>query len=176
MSEDTALLVIDVQVGMFAEPDLPNRAPELLATIRSLLDRARAVQVPVIYIQHGSDRAGHPLQLGTPGWPIHPAIAPLEGEPVVGKRTPDSFHETTLLAELEARGIRRVVLTGLQTELCVDTTCRRACSLGYDVVLVADGHSTWDTERLKAPQIVAHHNAILGDWFATLRPARAVEF
>jgi nicotinamidase-related amidase len=64
----------------------------------------------------------------------------------------------------------------MQTEYCVDTTCRRAYSLGYDIVLVEDGHSTWDTEHLAASQVIAHHNATLGGWFATLRVASDIAF
>jgi nicotinamidase-related amidase len=62
-----------------------------------------------------------------------------------------------------------VIITGVQTEYCVDTTCRRAYSLGYHVVLIRDAHSTYDTNTLTASQIIAHHNNILGGWFAELK-------
>jgi len=71
--------------------------------------------------------------------------------------------------ELDIRGIKKLVITGLQTEYCVDTTCRRAYSLGYDVVLVKDAHSTWDSGDLSAQQIIDHHNNVLGGWFVTLK-------
>jgi nicotinamidase-related amidase len=173
---DTALLVIDVQVGMFAEDDPVYQGDALLANISSLLEKARQADIPIIYIQHGSERKGHPLELGTPGWQIHPAITPHEGDAIIQKRMPDSFYETNLQQELEACGIKKLVITGIQTELCVDTTCKRACSLDYDVTLVADAHSTWDREQLCAPQIIAHHNSLLGDWFATVKPASEVMF
>jgi nicotinamidase-related amidase len=69
-----------------------------------------------------------------------------------------------------------LVVAGIQTEYCVDTTCRRAYSLGYDVTLVQDGHSTWDTPDLCAPQIIAHHNRTLGGWFVTPQAAEAIAF
>ncbi|MEO7910374.1 MAG: cysteine hydrolase family protein [Roseiflexaceae bacterium] len=175
MSSDTALLVIDVQNGMFAEDDPVYHGAELLATIGELLAKARAAEVPVIYIQHNGG-PGHPLESGSEGWPIHPAIPPANGEPVIGKSTPDSFHETMLQAELEARGIVKLVVAGIQTELCVDTTCRRASSLGYQTTLACDAHSTWDSRTLSAGQIIAHHNDALKGWFVMPKPASEIRF
>jgi nicotinamidase-related amidase len=175
MSHDTALLVIDVQNGMFAETDPVYHGARLLETIGELLTKARAAQMPVIYIQHNGG-PGDSLEPGSAGWPIHPAIAPAEGEPVIQKATPDSFHETMLQAELEARGIVKLVITGIQTELCVDTTCRRAASLGYQTMLVRDAHSTWDSRTLSAAQIIAHHNDALNGWFVTPKPAGEIAF
>jgi nicotinamidase-related amidase len=172
---DTALLVIDVQVNMFAEDDPVYQGDELLARIQSLLTKARQAEIPVIYVQHGRERKGHPMEIGTPGWQIHPAIAPQEGDTVVRKHMPDAFYQTNLQQELDARGIKKLVIAGIQTDLCVDTTTRRACSLDYKVMLVEDGHSTWHTE-LSASQIIAHHNRILGDWFATLKKESEISF
>jgi nicotinamidase-related amidase len=129
----------------------------------------------VIYVQHsGGD--GAPDEPGTPGWAIHPAIAPAGGDTVVHKRDPDAFQGTNLQAVLESGEIGKLVVVGIQTEYCVDTTCRRAYSLGYEVTLVADGHSTWDGDALTAEQIIAHHNDVLGGWFVTLKAADKVEF
>ncbi|HEV8190325.1 MAG TPA: cysteine hydrolase family protein, partial [Ktedonobacterales bacterium] len=154
MANKAALLIVDVQLGMFDEVDPVYNGRELLETLDGLIARARETGVPVMYVQH-QGRAGHPLAPDAPGYPIHPAIAPRPGEAVVTKRTPDSFHQTTLQEELAAKGIEQLVLAGIQTELCIDTTCRRASSLGYDVTLVTDGHSTWDRGRLSAAQIIA---------------------
>jgi nicotinamidase-related amidase len=173
---NTALLVVDVQVGMFAQGNPVYRGDELLASIGSLLKKARQSEIPIIYIQQGSERPGHPLEKGTPGWQIHPAIAPQTGEVVVPKCMPDAFYETNLRQELVARGVKNLVITGIQTELCVDATCRQACSLSYDVTLVADAHSTWDRGALSAAQIIAHHNSLLGDWFTTLKQGSEITF
>jgi len=170
-----ALLIIDVQLGMFHDDAPVHKGEDLLSTIGDLIARARAAEIPVIYIQHTGGR-GHRLEPGTPGWPIHPAIAPVDGELIVHKHYPDSFQETNLHEELKARGIGRLIIAGIQTEYCVDTTCRRARSLGYDVTLVEDAHSTWDTDHLSASQIIDHHNQVLSGWFVTLETARAVNF
>jgi nicotinamidase-related amidase len=55
---------------------------------------------------------------------------------MIKKETPDAFHKTNLHQKLKSKGIEKLVIAGLQTEYCIDTTCRRAYSLGYEVVLV----------------------------------------
>ena len=77
---------------------------------------------------------------------------------------------------MQTRGIGHLIIAGIQTEYCVDTTCRRGCSLGYEVTLVEDAHSTWDTEHLTASQIIDHHNQVLSGWFVTLEAARRIKF
>ena len=175
MSNDTALLVIDMQACNFEDAAPVYGGSDLLTKISGLITRARAAGVPVVYVQHcGPDGAID--QPGTPGWEIHPAIVPIKGEVVVQKRHPDAFQETNLQRQLEAKGIERLIITGIQTEYCVDTTCRRAYSLGYDVTLVKDAHSTWDTDHITAPQTIAHHNDVLGGWFAQLKAASEIDF
>jgi nicotinamidase-related amidase len=88
-------------------------------------------------------------------------VAP--GDPIVPKTATDSFHQTTLQALLQQLGVNQLVVCGLQSEFCVDTTVRRALGLGYPVTLVADGHSTMDNRLLKAPQISAHHTETLAN-------------
>ncbi len=175
MHNNTALVIIDVQLGMFDDSDPVYNGNELLATIGALISRARTSGISVIYIQHdGGDN--HPLRPDKPGWPIHAAIAPTKDDLVIRKRHPDSFQETSFQRELETRGIKHLIVAGIQTECCIDTTCRRAYSLGYDVTLVQDAHSTWDTEYLKASQIIAHHNQVLGGWFVTVKTATEIQF
>lgn len=174
MSRETALVIIDVQAGMF-DPAYPICQGEaLLAAIQTLTAKARAADAHVVYVRHGEGPES-PLEYGTPGWQVHPSISPLPEDLIIDKRSPDSFHQTPLQAELEARGVKRLVLTGIQTEYCVDTTCRRAFSQGYSVTLVKNGHATWDSSTLSAPQIIAHHNEVLAT-FAKVIDSSEVEF
>jgi nicotinamidase-related amidase len=177
VDDKTALVVIDTQRGMFETPGVPPvpDGERLLGNIEGLIERAREAGTAVIHIRHAGG-PGHPLERGQEGWPIHPRVAPAEGEPVVDKETPDSFLRTTLRDELDSRGIGRLVLAGMQTEYCVDTTCRRACGLGYKVTLAADAHGTWDDETLTAAQIVAHHNEVMGNGFADVVPSAEISF
>jgi len=95
---------------------------------------------------------------------------------VIHKHTPDAFHGTTLQSELDSRGIKRLVIARFQSDWCIDTTTRRAYSLGYDLIFVEDAHSTYDTKILKAPQIIAHHNSIFGGRFAKLMKVEEIDF
>ena len=177
MDRKTALVVIDRQLGIYETPGLPPVAngEGLLGNVERLIRGAREAGAPVTPVRHG-EGPGVSLERGTEGWGIHPRVAPKEGEPIVDKETPDSFLRTTLSDELERRGIERLVLAGMQTEFCVDTTCRRAFGLGYGVTLAADAHGTWDTEHLPAAQDVAHHNEVMGSGFAEVVPTAEVRF
>jgi nicotinamidase-related amidase len=154
-----ALLVVDVQVGI-VDGFSAYRGAEVLERINTLLGRARASGAPVIYVRHnGAD--DHPLKPNTPAWQIHPAIKPRDEELIINKHSTDSFFDTPLSRELEARGISHVVVAGCMTEYCVDTACRSAVAHGLDVTLASDAHTTIDNRVLKAEQIIAHHNALL---------------
>ncbi len=170
-------MVIDTQVGMFETPGLPPvpDGERLLENIEGLIRRAREAGVAGVHVRH-ADGPGHTLERGTKGWETHPRIAPKDGEPVVDEETPDSVLRATLGEELESRGIGRLVLAGMQTEYCVDTTCRRAFGLGYDVTLAADAHGTFDGEDLTAAEAVAHHNEVMGNGFAEVVPAWEISF
>ena len=84
-------------------------------------------------------------------------------------------------AELETRGIKRLVITGGQTQMCVDTTVRRAVAEGYDVLLASDAHTTEDSETLPAEQIIAFYNETLNGFWAgehkvRVQPAHEIHF
>lgn len=175
----SALLIIDIQVGLVKLIPAEIRSG-VLSRIETLLSRARASGTCVIYIQHDGPK-GHPLETHTKGWEIHPSIKPLENESVVRKKESDSFFETTLQQELDGRGITRLIVGGGMTEYCVDTTCRRATSLGYDVMFARDAHLTRDNGVLSAANIIAHHNFVLddfgaGDHVITVKPADQIMF
>ncbi|KFN04202.1 cysteine hydrolase [Bacillus clarus] len=175
MKNCTALLIIDVQVGSFEENKVLYKETELLKTIQQLVSKARSVTAPIFYMKFNG-KQGSLLRRGTPGWKIHEAIAPTKHDSVLEKNHPDSFHKTNLQQELEIRNIKQIVIAGIQSEICIDATCRRAFSLGYDVTLAEDGHSTYDSIVLSAPRIIKHHNDILAQWFADVKKARDIEF
>ncbi|MBY0597583.1 cysteine hydrolase family protein [Bacillus bingmayongensis] len=161
-----SLLVIDVQEGMYTAGMPVHNGQKLIETLKELIQQCRANHIPVIYVQHNGPK-GHPLEKGKPGWSIHSAIASKENEVIIEKETPDSFYKTNLGEVLQNEGIEHVLITGMQTEYCVDTTTRSAFSEGYKVTLIRDAHSTFDSEQLCAEDIIAHHNTVLG-WFAEI--------
>jgi nicotinamidase-related amidase len=171
----TALVIIDMQQGMFTDVVAPHRGEEVLQRCADLLARARAARIPVFHVQHDGGE-GDILGKGSPGWPHHPAVAPKVGEPVVVKRNISAFHGTDFHDRLKRAGVDRLVIAGMQTEMCVDTACRAAKALGYEVVLAADAHTTFDNKVLPAERIVAHHNNALDGAFAELSNAADITF
>ncbi|KAB7672625.1 cysteine hydrolase family protein [Bacillus sp. B1-b2] len=169
-----ALLVIDVQTGMYQEGNVVYKGEILLENLKNLIAKARSTKTPIFFIQHNGP-VGHPLEKGTLGWNIHPEITPMNQDIIIQKTTPDSFFYTSLDDELKKREIKHLVIAGIQTEACVDTTCRRAFSLEYKVTLASDTHSTWDSLEITAQQIINHHNGVLR-WFADVYPSKEITF
>ncbi len=157
----TALVVIDVQHGLFDEAPGPADADAVIARINALSALARAADAPVIFVQH--EVPGTDLQYGTPGWELDSRLQVAAGDHRIRKTTPDSFLRTGLDEVLVFSGVEQLVICGYATEFCVDTTVRSAAAHGYAVVLAADAHTTHDKAHASAAQIRTHHNATLPD-------------
>ena len=168
-------MIVDVQRGMFTLSSPVHRGEEIVRRIAGLLDRTRAAGAPIVHIQHDGG-PGHVLAKGSAGWPHHPLVAPRDGEIIVEKRNSSAFHDTELHQRLGEAGIDRLVIAGMQTELCVDSACRGAKALNYRVALVTDGHTTFDTPVITADLIIAHHNRLLSSAFVDLVNAEQVRF
>ena len=156
---DTAVLVIDVQQAFCAGPQAVHDAQGLLQRINAVTRNARQAGAPVIFIQHEGE--GTVLEHGSAGWQFADGLRIETGDLRVPKATPDAFLRTNLQELLESRHVHHLVVCGLHTEFCIDTTVRRALALGHPVTLVADGHSPAGNAFLTPQQIVAHHNATL---------------
>ena len=154
-----ALLVIDMQRALCAGEWAMFDADNLIERLNGVIAQARSAGVPVVLIQH--EEAEGPLQFDAAGWQLDERLAVQPADPRIRKTATDSFHRTPLQAVLQSRGIDRLVVCGLQSEFCVDSTVRGALAHGYPVTLVADGHSTMDNGVITAAQISAHHNATL---------------
>jgi nicotinamidase-related amidase len=135
-----ALLVIDVQQGLFRKSTRLYKADELLATINGLVERAHAAGAPVFYVQHSSEKV---LPYRSEDWQLHPALHPTGADRIVHKLKGNCFEGTELDGELASVGVGTVVVTGLVTHGCVKNSCIGAHELGYRVVVVADGHSSY---------------------------------
>jgi uncharacterized protein (TIGR02246 family) len=173
-NSSTCLLVIDLQAGFFELPLPLYRGDALLETVRGLLRRAREAGSLVVYVQHAGE-AGGPFEPQSPGWRLHPSVAPEPRDVVVEKRHADAFAWTRLERVLRDAGVERLVVCGLATEGCVDTTVRRARSLGFSVDVADDAHSTTDGPVLTAEQTIRHHNAVFRI-FANVTPAADIRF
>jgi nicotinamidase-related amidase len=171
----TALLLIDIQKGMWMEAAKPYKGEAMLKNAADLLAKARSAGIPIIHIQHDGG-SGDTLCKGTEGFDIHPAVAPAPGETRIVKSHCSSFRDTGLDVELKKRGIDKLVIAGMQTDFCVDTACRVAHGLGYDVTLAEDAHSTMDNSAMTAERLIAYHGNLLKDRFAIFKPAASIIF
>lgn len=149
-----ALIVIDMQNAVVAGGYEPER---VTGNIASLVDRARAAGVPVVWVQHNSDE----LPTGSEAWEIVPDLRPAAGEAIVQKHYGDSFEDTDLESVLAASGVGKLVVTGAQTDACVRATLHGSFVRGYDTTLVTDAHTTEDLTEWGAPTpdlVISHTN------------------
>lgn len=170
-----ALLILDMQAGLFHGPEPIWRSEQLLATINDLLARAQQAGAPVFLARHVGP-PGSPIEPGSPLTRLIDELQLAGTETVFEKNSPSAFAGTDLAASLKAQGVHGVVIVGLKTQYCVDSTCRAARDLGLDAVLIEEGHSCCDTALLNAERIVAHHNATLAGAFCRVVPARDWQF
>lgn len=174
MNAATALLLIDVQANMFDPASPVADAAALEARLRSLLARARAARALVVFVRN-SGGPGDPDVPGTPGWELLHGLDPDEHELVLDKSTCNTFTSTDLAEQLESRGVRQLVIAGLQSEFCVRETALGAVGSGYRTTLVSDGHSTYDGKSQYAAEIGAAVNEELAER-VKLRKAGEVDF
>ena len=160
-----ALLIIDMQTGLYDGPEKPHAREQLLATINQLIQRARNANAPIFVAQH-TGPAGSPIAAGSPLWQVcHGLEVDKSRDYLFNKTRPSCFLGTDLEQQLKAAQVSEVVVVGMKTQFCIDTTCRVAVELGFSVVLPKDAHSCMDTPALKAEAIIEHHNATLAGAF-----------
>jgi nicotinamidase-related amidase len=173
---DTALVLIDLQNDYFPGGRMAlDGAPEAAAKAAQALAAFRARRLPVFHVRHLSLRPGATFFLpGTEGAEIHAGVAPQAGEAVVEKHFPNSFRDTDLRARLEAAGVRRLVVAGMMTHMCVDASVRQAADLGFQVSLLADACATraqaFAGETIAARQVHLAFLAALNGAYARVAP------
>jgi nicotinamidase-related amidase len=171
-----ALVVIDVQKGMFDDPsNMPHEGEAVVDRIAGLIAKARAANTPIFFVQHDGGPS-HPFHPGKPGFPFHDKLAPKPGDDVTVKTRSSAFHGTDFDAKLKRAGINHLVVTGMQSEYCVDSAIRGAYERGYAVTLVSDAHSTFDTKVAKAKDIAAIQNDTMNGSFAATIPTADIAF
>ena len=161
---NTALLAINIQQSLVDEGIW--ELERVIEHVNQLIAMARNEHVPIILVRDSRVE---------PDGAFHRSLHIEAHDIEIQENYCDSFMETHLDKILRGKNISRLVICGLQSDFCIDTTCRQAAALGYDVLLVADAHSTLDHEHLKAIQIVAHHNRILRHHDSAKGRVRVVE-
>ena len=127
--------------------------------------------MPVIWVQHSDDY----LVKGSDGWQIVDDLWPLPDEVKICKTRSSSFADTDLAEKLESLGTTSLIITGAQTDYCVDATSNAGVELGYDVTLVSDAHTTEDSEAASASEIIDGKNLTFLQ-FGKVLPTAAVRF
>lgn len=145
----TALLVVDVQVGVMAQAW--NAGP-VVAQVAAAVAQARAAGMPVIWVQHSDE---HELPSGSAEWQWVPALRPAAQEVLIHKNFNSAFEQTTLDEVLAGLGISHLILAGASSNWCIRATAYGALERGYDLTLVADAHSTSPMEPEDGPRLEA---------------------
>lgn len=143
--------------------------------MQDLVARARGAGAVLVFVQHYGP-PGSPIAQGGPAWELADGLDPREGELRVQKTRPSIFFGTDLAEQFTAAGVSHLILAGMKTDYCIDTSCRVASELGLRVTLAADAHTTTDSAVLPAATIVAHHTLTLGNAFAQTLPATQIVF
>ena len=176
-----ALVIIDEQMDYFPGGRMELVGSEAaLETTLKVLENARKSGWKIFHVQHIAAKPGATFFLpGTPGVEIHPKLGPLPGETVVQKNYPNSFRATNLEKLLREAGISDLVVCGMMTHMCVDTTVRAAFDLGFAIELVSDACATrnlaYGGKAVRAEEVQAAYLAALSETFAkTVTGAEAI--
>ena len=168
---NSALLVIDVQVGVLAGA---FERVSKIANISNAIDKARAEGVPVIWVQHSDEE----LVLETAEWEIVSELSPLASEPKVRKTFRSSFVETNLKDVLSSLGVSHIYVCGAETNNCVRHTSHTALEMGYDLTLISDAHTTsgfeWNGYIVDAARVIDEQNTNFMGYSLPGRTAKAV--
>ncbi|MDO8645725.1 MAG: cysteine hydrolase family protein [Candidatus Planktophila sp.] len=168
----SALLVIDVQNGVV---DNAFGRESVIAHISEVITKARAMNVPVIWVQHSDEE----LEIGSDSWKIVPELEPGSDEVIIRKLFRSSFVETQLSELLASLGVDHLYITGAQTNNCVRHTCHGALELGYDITLISDAHTTssyeWKGRNITAQDVINEQNDNLSGYRLPGRKAKVVE-
>ncbi|RDI59144.1 cysteine hydrolase family protein [Microvirga subterranea] len=176
---NSVLLPVDMQQA-FDLPSWPRRWNEAVdRNGLALLAAWRARGLPVIHVRHDSVTPGSTLAPGQTGNEFRPGFGPQGGEALVTKGVNSAFIGTDLDLRLKRLGVRRVVVFGITTDMCVSTTVRTGANLGYDMVLVEDACDCFDLPdgaggTISARESHRAHVATLRFEFATVATTREV--
>ncbi len=153
--EKLALLIVDFQTGLVKEQ--PYNLPKVVENLKTLIKGCREKAIEIIYLQH-NDPPGEGLEKNTKNWEIYPAIAPLPTEMIFEKNYNSGFKETGLKEYLWSKRIGTLVITGMQTDYCVDATIKVAFEFGFKVIIPENTNTTIDNARIKASQLYEYYN------------------
>jgi nicotinamidase-related amidase len=144
----TALVIIDIQNDYFPGGTMELvSADEAASKAANILSYFRREEMPVIHVQHIALQEGATFFLpNTKGAEIHKSVTPLKTEKVITKNFPNSFRDTELLDYLKENNISKLILCGMMTDVCVDSTTRAAMDFGFENTIITDAVTTRNRE------------------------------
>ncbi|THG36154.1 cysteine hydrolase [Glaciibacter flavus] len=156
IDDNAALIVIDVQKG-FEDPGWGERDnPGAEANIGAILAEWTDADRPVVLVRHDSVAPDSPLDVGQPGNAFKPVVADARHDLLVTKQVNSAFYgDPDLHGWLGERDIHQIVIVGIQTNMCVETTARMGGNLGYDVIVPLDATHTFDLEGTDGARLTA---------------------
>jgi nicotinamidase-related amidase len=157
------LLVVDVQIGVMRNA---WDAPRIIKNIAIAVEKARSLNVPVIWVQHSDAE----LVYNSPDWKLVPELSPTEGEMRIHKQFNSSFEQTPLEEILAQIGATHIILVGAATNWCIRATAYGALDKGYDITLIKDAHTTETIEiengiKIEAENVI-HELNIAMTWLS----------
>lgn len=166
------LLVVDVQSALINLH--PYNEKRVIKNIKELILSSRDNNVEILFVRH-DDGKGTELEQGTDGWQIYDEIAPNNNEKIFEKQYNSAFFKTELRQYLESKCIDTIILVGLQTEYCIDATCKSAFDYGYKIIIPEETNTTFDNEYLTGDKIYEFYNkTIWNKRFANVMPIKNV--
>lgn len=154
----TALLVIDAQELITTEK--LYAFDSFIPNVRTLIAEARKKGVEVIYVRH-DDGKGQSLSKGNTGFDIYSGFAPEAGERFFDKFVNSPFRDSGLLGYLHKKGVKRLIVTGLQTDYCIDATVKCGFEHGFEMIVPEYCNSTFDNEFMTAEQTCRYYNEFM---------------
>lgn len=169
----TGLLLIDIQNDYFKDGCHPiEDSLEVAKNTARLLSHFRRNHLPIFHVQHISTAESPFFCPDTKGADFYSLTAPLAGEAVFIKHTPDSFFETGLADALAQAGVTKLVVMGMMTQMCIDTTVRAARCHGLKILLPQDGCAAdeliWQGQRISPKEVQRSFLAALSGSFAEI--------
>lgn len=165
---NTALLVIDLQRGLFNKQNRIYKEEGLVENINFLIDHCRHMNIPIVFIRHTNKSS---LLENSEDWQIHSGVDIKEEDLCFNKEHSSLFKEKKILKVFESMGIRSLIITGLVTQGCVKAACLDGKKSGYEVKLVQDAHSNFNKN---AKELIDEWNQNLSEQGVIVLPTAEV--
>lgn len=160
MLRNIILMVVDVQNALIKEH--PYNKERVIENIKKLILAARSYNKEVVYVRH-NDNSDPDFTKGSEGWQIYKEVQPEDNEKIFEKQYNSAFHKTELRAYLKEKDIDTIILVGLQTEYCIDATCKSAFDYGYEVIIPEETNTTFNNDYLTGDKLYEFYNKDIWD-------------